>query len=81
MNLCDLRLPDAAFAGAKAAQLGEVCGLVRVETPGGFVVPVAHYLEHLGDSGIVHGLPRCWATRRSAATRSCARGSSRNCAR
>lgn len=57
VDVCDLRSPDAQFAGAKAAQLGEVCAL-GVETPGGFVVPMAHYLEHLGDSGIVHGLPQ-----------------------
>ncbi|WP_236517399.1 PEP/pyruvate-binding domain-containing protein [Sandaracinus amylolyticus] len=68
--VCDLRLPDAAFAGAKASQLGEVCSLGNIDTPGGFVVPVAHYLEHLGDSGIVHGLPQMLAdpTFRSDAT-------------
>ncbi|WP_157070388.1 PEP/pyruvate-binding domain-containing protein [Sandaracinus amylolyticus] len=61
VDVCDLRLPDAAFAGAKASQLGEVCSLGNIDTPGGFVVPVAHYLEHLGDSGIVHGLPQMLA--------------------
>ncbi len=52
-EVCRLRVDDTPFAGAKAAQLGEVCAL-GVETPGGFVVPVAHYLQHLR----AHGLDR-----------------------
>lgn len=60
--VCDLRLGDADFAGAKAAQLGEACSIgAPVRTPGGFVVPFAHYLEHLGDSGIANGLPQMLA--------------------
>jgi len=46
-QVCDLRLEDARFAGAKASQLGEVCGLGDIETPGGFVVPFHYYLGHL----------------------------------
>jgi hypothetical protein len=56
--VCDLRLADAAFAGAKASQLGEACSIgAPVLTPGGFVVPISHYLRHLGDSGIANGIP------------------------
>ena len=52
-RVCDLRLQDAAFAGAKAAQLGEVCRLGgSIRTPGGFVVPIAHYLAHLDTVGL-----------------------------
>ncbi|MEM9068481.1 MAG: PEP/pyruvate-binding domain-containing protein [Myxococcota bacterium] len=52
-EVCDLRLEDVLFAGAKAAQLGEVCRL-GVETPGGFVVPFHHYRQHIAslESGI-----------------------------
>ena len=46
VDTCSLRLGDASWAGAKAAQLGEVCSL-GVETSGGFVIPVARYLQHL----------------------------------
>lgn len=49
----ELRLRSASFAGAKAAQLGEI-SRVRppVVTPGGFVVPVGHYLDHVRDAGL-----------------------------
>ncbi|HJL03900.1 MAG TPA: PEP/pyruvate-binding domain-containing protein [Polyangiaceae bacterium LLY-WYZ-15_(1-7)] len=50
--VCELRLDDVAFAGAKAAQLGEVCALESVETPGGFVVPFHHYRQHLRRHGV-----------------------------
>lgn len=46
VDTCRLRLADASWAGAKAAQLGEVCG-AGVPTSAGFVVPVHHYLAHL----------------------------------
>ncbi len=46
-EVCSLRLEDGRFAGAKASQLGEVCGLEGIETPGGFVVPFAYYHDHL----------------------------------
>ena len=57
--VCDLRLADARFAGAKAAQLGEVCGLgAPLHTPGGFSIPVAHYLDHLEARGVAIGIPQ-----------------------
>lgn len=49
--VADLALPDARFAGAKAAQLGEVNRIGGLATPGGFVVPLSHYLDHLRASG------------------------------
>ena len=48
---CELRLADTAWAGAKAAQLGEVCA-AGVPTSAGFVIPVHHYLSHLERHGI-----------------------------
>lgn len=51
-DLKDLGLSDADFAGAKAAQLGQVARLGRtVRTPGGFVIPLAHYLRHFQVTG------------------------------
>lgn len=50
-NVCELRLDDAPWAGAKAAQLGEVCG-AGLPTPGGFVVPAHHYRAHLSRHAI-----------------------------
>lgn len=47
-TVCDLRRADVSFAGAKASQLGEVCAMGDVETPGGFVVPFARYQAHVG---------------------------------
>jgi len=48
----ELGLRDADFAGAKAAQLGQVARLGKqIRTPGGFVIPVAYYLEQLRSSG------------------------------
>lgn len=52
-QVCDLRLEDASTVGAKAAQLGEVCGLHGdIRTPGGFTIPFHHYLAHLSSAGI-----------------------------
>lgn len=51
VDTCALRLDDTAWAGAKAAQLGEVCG-AGVPTSRGFVIPVHHYLAHLERNGI-----------------------------
>ena len=52
-QVCDVRLDDVRTVGAKAAQLGEVCGLgARVRTPGGFTVPFHFYLQHLASTGI-----------------------------
>ena len=50
LNVADLRLKNIAFAGAKAAQLGEVAAIKPpLITPGGFVVPLAFYSEHLSN--------------------------------
>jgi hypothetical protein len=55
--VADVRLRDASFAGAKAAQLGEVTRIKPpIVTPGGFVVPVGHYLDHLRDAGLVDAI-------------------------
>ncbi|GAB4207609.1 MAG: hypothetical protein OHK0013_25390 [Sandaracinaceae bacterium] len=52
-QVCDVRLDDVRTVGAKAAQLGEACGLgSRVRTPGGFTVPFHHYLAHLERAGV-----------------------------
>ena len=45
-----LELKDARFAGAKAAQLGEVMHIGALNTPGGFVIPLSYYRAHLGAS-------------------------------
>lgn len=46
--LCEVDAADAATVGAKAAQLGEVCGLGDpIVTPGGFTVPFHYYLAHV----------------------------------
>jgi hypothetical protein len=50
LDVNQLRLKDARFAGAKAAQLGEVAHLPGIRTPGGFVIPLSHYLTHLRQS-------------------------------
>lgn len=51
VDTCALRMTDASWAGAKAAQLGEVCG-AGVLTSEGFVVPIAHFVAHLRAHGI-----------------------------
>ncbi|MCA9606894.1 MAG: hypothetical protein KC619_14910, partial [Myxococcales bacterium] len=60
-DTCELRLADTAWAGAKAAQLGEVCS-AGVPTSAGFVIPVHHYLAHLAD----HHVDASAATLRAA---------------
>jgi len=53
VDVAELRLRDASFAGAKAAQLGEVTRIrPAITTPGGFVVPVAHFLDHVRVAGL-----------------------------
>ena len=53
INVAELKLSNTSFAGAKAAQLGEVSGLKpALETPGGFVVPLAHYFDHLNKPAV-----------------------------
>jgi hypothetical protein len=51
--VAEVRLRDASWAGAKAAQLGEISRIKPpIVTPGGFVVPLGHYLNHLRDAGL-----------------------------
>jgi hypothetical protein len=47
VDVAALSLDDARFAGAKAAQLGEVSRIGTLRTPGGFVIPLSYYLDHL----------------------------------
>jgi len=48
-----IRLHDIGMVGGKAAHLGEVAQIdPPVNIPGGFVVPVHHYLNHLNKNGI-----------------------------
>ncbi len=56
VDVAGLTLADASFAGAKAAQLGEVNRIGGLETPGGFVLPLSYYLEHLKASGAADDL-------------------------
>lgn len=52
-DVCTLRMNDVAFAGAKAAQLGELCSIgTDIATPGGFVVPVHYDVDHRIRNGI-----------------------------
>ena len=52
IDVTELSLRDADFAGAKAAQLGQVARLGKqIRTPGGFVIPISYYLEQLQGSG------------------------------
>jgi hypothetical protein len=47
VDVCAAGLGDVGVVGAKAASLGEVCRLGGgVTTPGGFVVPIAHFVAH-----------------------------------
>lgn len=61
-NVCTARVSDASSLGAKAAQLGEACSIQvagnPVRTPGGFVVPFRHYLNHLESVGLSRGIPQ-----------------------
>ena len=60
LNISDLKLSNTNFAGAKAAQLGEVASLKpAVVTPGGFVIPLSYYFEHINKpkiKNVVNGL-------------------------
>lgn len=56
LDVNSLRLKDTRFAGAKAAQLGEASRLKGLRTPGGFVIPVAHYLAQVRASGALDGM-------------------------
>jgi hypothetical protein len=46
LDVAKLKLADTRFAGAKAAQLGEVAHIGGLSTPGGFVIPLSYYLDH-----------------------------------
>jgi rifampicin phosphotransferase len=54
IDVSQLELPHTRFAGAKAAQLGEVMHLGGLATPGGFVIPLSYYLDH----ALAVGVPR-----------------------
>jgi phosphoenolpyruvate synthase/pyruvate phosphate dikinase len=57
VDVCSLGADDVRYAGAKAAQLGEVCSLgPSVTTPGGFVIPFHHYVAHLATNHIDSGI-------------------------
>ncbi len=50
--LCDVGVGDADVVGAKVAQLGALCQVDGIETPGGFALPFGAFLEHLRAAGI-----------------------------
>jgi len=57
LSVCDLRSANADTAGAKAAQLGEVCALGQgIRTPGGFVVPFYHFVEGCRRHNLLQGI-------------------------
>jgi hypothetical protein len=57
LDLCDLNANAVSVAGAKAAQLSEVCPLApRIATPGGFVIPFHHYQQHLERNDLDDGI-------------------------
>jgi hypothetical protein len=57
LDLCSLTARSVPVAGAKAAQLAEVCPLApRIATPGGFVIPFHHYVGHLSSNDIDDGI-------------------------
>jgi hypothetical protein len=56
LDVSELRMRDTRFAGAKAAQLGEVTRLKGVVTPGGFVIPLSYYLAHVAHCGAANNL-------------------------
>jgi hypothetical protein len=53
LDVSELRMKSVVFAGAKAAQLGEVSSIKpALVTPGGFVVPLSHYVAHIAKPNI-----------------------------
>lgn len=48
------QLPEGAirYVGAKAAQLGQLCGMQGIATPGGFALPFSAYAAHLDSAGL-----------------------------
>ncbi len=52
-DLCDLGIKHTPHVGGKAAYLGAMCAIrPRLEMPGGFVVPVSAYLDHVNQGAI-----------------------------
>lgn len=52
-DICDIGMDDIGAVGGKAAHLGLLCGIEpRIETPGGFVVPVYYFLRHIRQAGL-----------------------------
>ena len=55
-DVCELDAGDTPVAGAKASQLGVVCAMGDIPTPGGFVVPFFHYETQLHRAGLADSL-------------------------
>tara|TARA_R110002124_G_scaffold52685_5_gene151432 strand:- start:2108 stop:4054 length:1947 start_codon:yes stop_codon:yes gene_type:complete len=53
-DLCDTGFSDIGAIGGKAVYLGELCQLrdKGITIPGGFVIPVYHYISHMQATGI-----------------------------
>jgi len=56
VDVSQLKLSHTRFAGAKAAQLGEVMHIGGLATPGGFVIPLSYYLDHALAVGVPQDL-------------------------
>lgn len=56
VDVSQLKLTHTRFAGAKAAQLGEVMHIDGLATPGGFVIPLSYYLDHALAAGVPQDL-------------------------
>ncbi|MCB9595372.1 MAG: hypothetical protein H6719_21815 [Sandaracinaceae bacterium] len=54
VDQCSLGFDDVPSAGAKASNMGVLCRLAEqgVSVPPGFVIPFAHYVEHLTRHGL-----------------------------
>lgn len=62
LDVSELRMKSVTFAGAKAAQLGEVSSLKpALATPGGFVVPLGHYFAQLAKPDVAVRLNNLFA--------------------
>jgi hypothetical protein len=57
VDVCSVNSSHVASVGAKAAQLGDVCEIFPNATPGGFVIPVNHYLAHLHSAHVFDAIP------------------------
>jgi hypothetical protein len=56
VDVSQLKLTHTRYAGAKAAQLGEVMHIDGLATPGGFVIPLSYYLDHALAVGVPQDL-------------------------